>query len=278
MEGMSGRSNNNKYWQDRFDNLTDELEVIKSNLGYFFGDRFEKVISQDSLEEVWQALFTQFLSGNLKEHVWFLDKYEKKLTEFYNEVNGEEFESLRRGYEMVTEVSFKIAREFIGEYANVEDKSKLQLGGSYKTKMRDNFLEGIELFFKNVHKAIAESKTIDDKRLRKYILNQNIGLGKYYRYNKSNSDYASYNRIQKLNRKELKKVFNLLEKRPDVKERSINSWIDLGTKKDPVRILLHGKKGDRENVYYIFRNNNTEKEDYKRVLGMDARRVDFEAA
>jgi len=209
--------------------------------------------------------------GKDSTYIWLLEQYLKNLNSFYSWINGSGIPHIREGY--VT--CIKELERGINIIRLPEDK-RMSISRSYLRKFKKSFLYGLSRLLEGIRLAFDPSLTsatnINKEQLVLYFLDKKEGLGNRFLFNKQ-GNHAAANKLDSLNRNELIETIRLLLKQSQLRT-TRNSWIDLGSRATPVRILLirHKLFGfGRDIVGFIFKV--TEHSEYDKQLNVPLEKV-----
>jgi len=125
--------------------------------------------------------------------------------------------------------------------------------------------------------AIISNTKITTGQLAEFILNEKVGLGKKYIFNKHGRT-SFIVKLPQLNRQELLATHRILHNPTGHNIRSLKGWIDMGAGNFPVRLLVQKNVIGRSRVFFLYTNSDTDKRAYRNQLSTPPGRVIFEAA
>ena len=246
--------------------------IDRDDFNYISEDRRIREVAL-TLENLWKSIHNDaeklYCAKLLRDYLEHFTSFYKNLVP-ENKVVEKNLQDLSKGYKIVCE-SIEMCIRILGG-SDIERES---ISKQYCKKFSKTFSYGLTNILKGIRKAFEHNNlyavNISRDQIIKYILDEKVGLGKRYLFNKMGK-YSFMSRVGYLQKKELVETVKLLTNPSKKQIRKQAGWLDLGYGKDPIRILCsHGR------VHFLFKSN--EHQFYEKTLrGFSPKTAEFLAA
>lgn len=243
------------------------LEELKNFQSIFNREDFTYISDLNIIKEIRKIIIYCIPNRGCRDayHIGILKSFLKNLKSFFDWLGAYNIPDIEFGYSNIE----KILRECI------QSISKERIISDSEAKAMDNkflyslsrLLVGIKIAFEP---EFVKSTNIGKKEYLRYILDKVEGLGRGFLFN-TKGKHAFVNKIGKLNMEELVTTVRLLVRPSKNQIRFYNGWVDLGRKKDKVRILMINHRKHR--VYFLYKRN--EHKEYSIQLMIPPEKVEF---
>jgi hypothetical protein len=221
----------------------------------FNREDFNYISNIKKIEEVERIILFTISNPDEKELIYIkiLKQFLENLESFYNSILAHNIPDIKK--------SNKIIFEELHKCINLFSESKFKrksISRGYIKKFNKTFLFGLSKLLDGIKIVfdpdVISSTKIDRKQFVRFILNNSVGLGKKFIFNKAGK-HSFTNKINILNMQELIVTARLLTRPSKNQIRTFNGWRDLGLNKSPIRILLEHKRVRKDNVFFLYRLN-----------------------
>jgi len=237
---------------------------------------FTFISNKDTIKNISQIVqhCINFPDGEEQNHIKYITYYLNNLTSFCSWIGDNP--EIKKGY-LICQLELE---RTIGLLDEAPDKREAISRGNIRT-FKNNFLDGLNLIYESIKDIFNHPKdlnltSITREQILKFFFDKKEGLGSRFSYNKVGR-FAIANKLSDLNKEELIFTEKLLVERPEAQVRTSNiGWITYGSGRSLIRIVT--KRKEQNNLYFLFKNTDAEKDDYTRHLGLQPNNVEFKAA